>query len=119
LDSLGYAHHHLGRHTQATTCYQRALALFRDLGDRHLEAAVLTRLGDTHHASGDPAAARTAWTHALDILTDLDHLSALDVRTKLDGLDQPSAPPTDTGSGGRSPCSARPVVAEFGEPAGR
>jgi predicted TPR repeat methyltransferase len=32
----------------------------------------LTRFGDTADAAGDSDAARTAWRHALDILTDLD-----------------------------------------------
>jgi hypothetical protein len=34
-DSLGYAHHHLGRHAQAVTCYLHALDLVRDLGNSY------------------------------------------------------------------------------------
>ena len=75
-DSLGYAHHHLGHHAQAITCYQQALDLFRDLGDRYDEADTLTHLGDTHHAAGDPDAARDAWQQALTILDELDHPDA-------------------------------------------
>jgi tetratricopeptide (TPR) repeat protein len=86
-DSLGYSHHHLAHHAQAADCYQRALCLFRDLGDRYWEANILTRLGDTYHADGDPAA-RTAWQHALDILTDLNHPDTHAIRAKLHHLDQ-------------------------------
>ena len=94
-DSLGYAHHHLGHHTQAITCYQHALDLFRDLGDRYYEAATLTHLGDTHHAAGNPQAARDAWQQALTILDDLDHPDADQVRTKLATLYTPSPDPID------------------------
>jgi len=85
-DSLGYAHHHLGHHTQAVTCYQHALDLYRDLGYRQGEADTLTRLGDTHHAAGNPDAARDAWQQALTILDQLDHPDAEHLRTKLHNL---------------------------------
>src|SRR5262249_7744922 len=88
-DSLGYAHHHLAQHTQAADCYQHALHLYRDLGDRYNEAGTLTRLGDTQHTAGDTAAARTARTHALVTLTDLHHPAPHTVRAILRQLDQP------------------------------
>src|SRR5205814_335352 len=66
-DSLGHAHHHLGHHTEAVTCYHRALALYRDLSDRYHEASTLTRLGDTHHTAGNPHPARDAYQRALAI----------------------------------------------------
>ncbi len=90
-DSLGYAHHHLGHHTQAIACYQHALDLVRDLGRRYEEAVLLIHLGDTHHATGNPEAARTAWQQALTILDQLDHPDADQVRTRLTALDTPSA----------------------------
>jgi DNA-binding SARP family transcriptional activator/predicted negative regulator of RcsB-dependent stress response len=101
-DSLGYAHHHLGQHTEAITCYQHAIDLHRALGDRYFEADSLTHLGDTHHAIGNPAAARTAWQRAQDILTEIDHPDADQIRAKLAGLEGQTAPPTlaeSTGSG--------------------
>ena len=52
---------------------------------------ILTHLGDTHHAAGDPDAARDAWQQALTILDDLDHPDAAQVRAKLADVD----PPTD------------------------
>jgi tetratricopeptide (TPR) repeat protein len=95
-DSLGYAHHHVGHHTQAAGCYQHARTLFRSLGDRYYEATVLTHLGDTHHAAGHPDQARTAWTTALDILTDLNHPDADTVRAKVATFDRP--PPARPGT---------------------
>jgi hypothetical protein len=40
-------------------------------------------LGDAHHAAGNPDAARTAWRHALDILDQLHHPDADQVRARL------------------------------------
>jgi hypothetical protein len=70
-------------HTQAITCYQHAIDLFRDLGAQYNEAEILTHLGDTHHTATNPDAARAAWQQALTILTDLDHPDADNVRTKI------------------------------------
>jgi predicted negative regulator of RcsB-dependent stress response len=55
---------------------------------RYEEATALGCLGDTQDAAGNPEAARTAWRHALTILTDLDHPDADTVRVKLHDLDQ-------------------------------
>ena len=46
-DSLGYAHHHLGQPLQAIVCYEHAIDLYRDFGDRYNEADTLAHLGDT------------------------------------------------------------------------
>ncbi len=83
-DSLGCAHHHLGDHGRAIACYQTAIDLFRALGERYYEADTLDSLGDTHHSHGDPVAARRAWQLAAEILTQLDHADAQQVRAKLD-----------------------------------
>ncbi len=82
-DSLGYAEHHLGNLAEAAACYQRALTLNRETGDRFGEADILAHLGDTLYAAGDKAQARQAWQHALDILDDLRHPNADEVRDKL------------------------------------
>jgi tetratricopeptide (TPR) repeat protein len=82
-DSIGYAHHHLGRHATAITCYETAAALYREFDDRYNEADTLTSLGDAHHAAGQPAPARTAWRHALDLFDLLGHPDADDVRIRL------------------------------------
>ena len=82
-DSLGHAHHHLGQHPQAITCYQHALTLNRDLGARYSEADTLDHLGDIHQAAGKLHAVRDAWQQALTIL---DHPDAAQIRAKLAGL---------------------------------
>ncbi len=90
-DSLGYAEHHLGNLAEAAACYQRALSLFRELGDRYNEAEILIHLGDTHHAAGDLAAGPGAWQQALAILVDLHHPGADQVRAKLLQMTDPPA----------------------------
>ncbi len=60
--------------------------LVRDIGDRYAEGEILMHLGDTHEASGNPAAARRAWTEALHILSDLGHADAHGIQAKLDAL---------------------------------
>jgi len=82
-DSLGHAEYHLGNLAEAAACYERALSLNRESGDRLNEAATLTHLGDTHQAVGDPGRARDAWQQALDILEELHHPDAEEVRAKL------------------------------------
>ena len=82
-DSLGYIHHKLGDHRRAVSCYERSLALFRELADRYNEAATLDRLGDVHHSAGDLAAASWAWSQALRTLDELDHPDGNRVRVKL------------------------------------
>jgi len=47
------------------------------------EATALIHLGDTHHAAGDPDAARDPWQQARSILDNLHHPDADQVRSKL------------------------------------
>lgn len=82
-DSVGAAHHHLGEYPEAVDCYTNALAIYREVGERYFEAATLAHLGQTWQAAGDPRAARTAWRQALDILDQLGHPDADQVRARL------------------------------------
>jgi DNA-binding SARP family transcriptional activator len=86
-DNLGFAEQHLGRHDQAVTSFQHALGTFREFGDRYYEAKTLTRLADSYHAMGEPQQAREARQQALEILDDLGHSDADQVRAKLAGAD--------------------------------
>jgi tetratricopeptide (TPR) repeat protein len=86
LDSLGYAHHHLGDHAESIACYERALDLYREVGDRWGQAETLGHTGDVHHAAGHRQQARRAWEEALAILEDLRHPDAGQIRAKLAGL---------------------------------
>jgi DNA-binding SARP family transcriptional activator/tetratricopeptide (TPR) repeat protein len=85
-DSIGFAHQNLGEHDQAVEAYGQGLALARRAGARHLEATILGRLGDTHHAVGDPVAARAAWQPALDILLEINPAAAAPIRDRLAAL---------------------------------
>ncbi|MET8977358.1 BTAD domain-containing putative transcriptional regulator [Streptomyces sp. NPDC004539] len=82
-DTLAYAHHRLGNFGRARTCYLRAIGMLRRNGDRYNEAGSLTRLGDTHAATGDDEAARAVWARAGEILTEIDPPWAAEVRAKL------------------------------------
>jgi hypothetical protein len=73
-------------------CYRRALDLYLVLGDRHLEALIRTRLGDTHQALGNLRAAHEEWLAALAVLGEVDHPEADKVRARLAGP-QPTARP--------------------------
>jgi DNA-binding SARP family transcriptional activator len=85
-DCLGLAHHRLGEHPQAIECYQRAVGLFHGVDDRYPEAESLTRLGEVHHDAGDRAAARNAWQRALEVLDEIGHPDADDLRKRLTSL---------------------------------
>ena len=86
MDSLGYAHQHLGNYAEATACYQQAIDLHHQIGGRWGVAETLGHLGDSHSAAGNPAQARAAWEEALAILDDLHHPDADQIRAKLKGL---------------------------------
>ncbi|MBV8455596.1 MAG: tetratricopeptide repeat protein, partial [Acetobacteraceae bacterium] len=73
----------LGHHKEAIACYQQAVNMCGELGDRYHEADSLVSLGDAHHAFGDPELARIAWQRALTILEQLDHPRAGLVRAKI------------------------------------
>jgi len=73
---------HLGRLTQAAACYQQALSLFTELGNRYNQAETLDRLGDTRHAAGDHAQVREAWLQALAIFDDLNFPGTDRIRAK-------------------------------------
>jgi tetratricopeptide (TPR) repeat protein len=83
LDSLGFCYHQAGRHGEAIMFYQLALGAYADIDDRYLRANTLVRLGETHQASGNPAAAHGHWQQAAEILDDLHHHDAKAVRARL------------------------------------
>jgi tetratricopeptide (TPR) repeat protein len=98
LDSLGYAHHHLGHHRRAIACYERALALNRDHGDRHGEVHALDQLGDVYQADGQPAAALLAWKQALDVLGRLGEPGASQILAKIRDLSEIKPEPAGPGA---------------------
>ena len=85
-DSLGYAHDQLAHHAEAIACYQKALDMDRGSGNFRFQATVLDHLGDTHAAAGEPESARDRWQQAADILEDMQHPDAEQIRAKLAGV---------------------------------
>ena len=83
LDTLGYIYHHLRRYPEAINCYENSFGLQRERGDHYNQAVVIRHLGDTHYAAGDLIAARGAWQQALNVLNDLRHPEAGQVRAQL------------------------------------
>ena len=85
-DTLGYSVFHRGEHDQAFEHFQRAIAMFRDLGDGINQAASLSRLGDAHATLHDQDAARAAWSEASVLLQALNESDADEIRAKLGQL---------------------------------
>ncbi|WP_053720191.1 ATP-binding protein [Saccharothrix sp. NRRL B-16348] len=83
IANLGHAHRGLGKLPEAITFLQRALPLSVEVGDRYLEAEVLTAIGDVHHAADDPDQARQAWDRAREILRMLGHAKVEELRARL------------------------------------
>jgi tetratricopeptide (TPR) repeat protein/DNA-binding XRE family transcriptional regulator len=85
-DTLGQAYYRLGDLAAAVGCFQKAAALCSELGDRLDTAMVLTHLGDAHRAAADHPGAQAAWRSALEILDQLQHRDAEQVRARLRDL---------------------------------
>jgi len=62
----------LGQHDQAIASYQECLTHYDHLHDRDVLFAVLSHLGDTYLAFGDPEHACRTWQRALEIHRLLD-----------------------------------------------
>jgi tetratricopeptide (TPR) repeat protein len=87
LGSIGFIRYKMGNYPEALRYYWDSLHARRLKGDYFLQADVFTRLGDTHLAMGELAAARAPWQQALVILDDLAHRDAAGVRARLQELD--------------------------------
>src|SRR6185312_15072926 len=87
-----YAYYQLGDYVQAASCFQEAVRLFGQFGDRWGRAWALAHLGDARFAVGSPMMARQAWQQALAVLEDLRHPDAEPVRAKLRQLDAGEVP---------------------------
>jgi len=86
LDSVGYAYHLAGQHSEAVDCYRQALEVLRELDSRCDQATLLTHLGDALATAGDQGPANDAWQQAVDILDELRHPDASLVRSRLHSL---------------------------------
>jgi DNA-binding SARP family transcriptional activator len=84
--SLGYVHEHLGDNLRAIACYRAAAELFHESGYRFIEAQVLRSLGDTYRNDDDIESARVALQQAVQILDQLNHPDADEIRRVLKGI---------------------------------
>ena len=81
--SLGYVRHLLGQHEAAVSCYQRAAAMFAEIGATLYRAEALINLGDTYEAAGDRQAARDLWQEALEVFELSHHPETERLRAKI------------------------------------
>ena len=88
-DSLGYVRHLLGEHEAAVSCYQRAAAIFTDIGATLNRAEALINLGDTYAAAGDRQAARDQWQEALEVFELSHHPETERLRAKIRVMSSP------------------------------
>ncbi|ADB31372.1 transcriptional regulator, SARP family [Kribbella flavida DSM 17836] len=85
-DHLGYTYRAQSSHQDAISCYQKALALYRDLNDLYYQALMLQHLGDVQLELGDESAAGGSWASALALLTEIDHPAAEALNERLRAL---------------------------------
>ncbi len=67
LDSLGRTYHVLGQFQQSIACYEQALSIAREIGDREYQAICLDRLGVVNRTLGQNAQAIGLLEDALTI----------------------------------------------------
>jgi tetratricopeptide (TPR) repeat protein len=73
----------MGDEYQAGISYRRASSLFGQTSRRYLSAMSLDSLGDSYHRAGNVSEALGTWRQALDILDELAHPDASEVRRKI------------------------------------
>ena len=89
LGNLGLAYADLGEVRRAIEYYEQALAIAREIGDRHGEANDHFNLGLTLISEGDLAGAREHFTAALAPYEAMGLPDAEDARQALAALDAP------------------------------
>ncbi|HVX45840.1 MAG TPA: BTAD domain-containing putative transcriptional regulator [Mycobacteriales bacterium] len=76
LANLGANYEKVGRSGEALGCLEEALATFRDTGERQKEALMLWGIGEVMAASDRASEARDHWRRSLDLLCELELMSA-------------------------------------------
>ncbi|GAA2654844.1 tetratricopeptide repeat protein [Paractinoplanes durhamensis] len=82
-DSLGMLHLTVGEHDHAARHFEEGLRLARKTDNPVLEAQILAHLGDLYETVRDSGVAAERWRQAYEILVDLGHPQAADLRRKL------------------------------------
>ncbi|GAA0533346.1 hypothetical protein GCM10010172_12770 [Paractinoplanes ferrugineus] len=88
-DGLGLLHLVNGEHDHAARHFEEGLRLARKTGNPVLEAQIIAHLGDLYEVVRDPGAAGERWRQAYEILADLGHPQAADLRRKLGSTVRP------------------------------
>ncbi|MEV6232643.1 tetratricopeptide repeat protein [Saccharopolyspora shandongensis] len=96
LTNLGTAYLRAGNIDEAAQTYRQAVEHRRAIGHRLGEATSLKKLGEALHERGDHEGTREAWEAALEILEELGHPDAENVRTHLNRLDAGAPGPGST-----------------------
>lgn len=65
LYQIGVVHIELSEYEDGVECLERAMAVFRNRGERHAEGCVLSALGSAHRSFGNPATALECYEAAL------------------------------------------------------
>lgn len=85
-DTLGQIHISNEENAAAIDCFQRAVQLQRDIGNRYSVATTLAHLAGALAAAGNAPGARDAWKEALAILSEMRHPDAAEIARKLRDL---------------------------------
>jgi DNA-binding SARP family transcriptional activator/tetratricopeptide (TPR) repeat protein len=83
LDTLGCAHTGLGHDEPALDHYRRALDLCTSLGDQYTSAVIHTHLAEHHDRTGRTDIGHTHWLSALNILDEISHSDAAQLRERI------------------------------------
>ncbi|WP_405820553.1 BTAD domain-containing putative transcriptional regulator [Streptomyces sp. NBC_00838] len=89
LDVLGTVYRRLRQHDVAVENYHRAIRTHAEIGNRFGQAHTLGNLGTAYLENTEEGKARESWRQALDILGDLDHPEAAELRSKLNAITRP------------------------------
>jgi tetratricopeptide (TPR) repeat protein len=83
LYTLALAWHRAGEPARAIRYYRESIRVDHELDDRYYTAYALNSIGDSYWELGRPASAVEAWEQSIDMLTQLNHPEADDVKAKL------------------------------------
>jgi DNA-binding SARP family transcriptional activator len=83
LDSIAYTHGQLADYEQSIAHYERAIEMYRLLGDLQGEANSRLHLGDVRLAFGQPDVARGSWQQALTLLARVPGADTSEVSERL------------------------------------
>ena len=89
VDSLGWAHYHMGEYSEAAKHLERAVEL------RPEDPVINDHLGDAYWRSGRKLEAKFQWQHAKDNKPEPADLAKIEQKLK-DGLPEPAPTPTAT-----------------------